>query len=272
MMANDADITLPTPDNRAGEALLAAISLSHILGDEPIRVTRRHIDLALGLPKTISRAIRAFLTGKAPEVDEEPQKLDPDAVFAALRQPVESLRLVDRVDFRVAPDLSGPFFQAFGVVHAYLAELAPPRTRETVLGPRDVRPNPLELARFRAVWRVVEDPKLVLAELARGVVPRRYVEALSGAYPDLYGYLRRAVLEAITELRGRQPSWEPTYKQDRALQALLQTSTLNARLIEEIQGLHGRVAQAEAARAPQRAPSSTALEANETRTQRLTRR
>jgi hypothetical protein len=203
-----------------GEALLAATGITAALEPGPIFVTMRQAQRAGALDRAIQRAVRATLRGQpwerpdAREVPAYPRLLE------LLGGPITDERIAENlasIDDQGAAEALGA---ALGRAWAYAQGIMPRRTWTTLLGAESVPPGGVEVARFRRLYQVADDPLLVLEDLARGRLSSDQVGALAAAYPGLYAEVARLVPQELAALRAERPRWQPS----RALASQVRTA------------------------------------------------
>lgn len=167
-------------------------------------------------------AVKSFLTGAksavvggAKEAGEKAASLTSQktheiamAIRQAMRNPAELLRNVEEALTNQGLAESAPR-TALGVATvimraaAYLNDKAPasaPPVGVMFSQKADRKPSDSELARYRAVVEVVNDPVQVIADMSRGGISREHVDALKVVYPQLYEAWRNEIARQAAAL------------------------------------------------------------------------
>lgn len=225
----------------AGEALLAVTGIAIALEPGPVRLNKGLLGRAQGLPVKIQRQLRRFLTKPGFE-DAEEKPLPPfdyDAALKVLTLPITEPRIRENVEGFPEQALADSYAAALGRAWAFLQQQIPIRTRKTLLGTKNIDPPALTLASFRRKYSVIETPMVVLDDLGEGSLIRDMVETLETVYPGLYDFIRDQAITLLAEVKAAKgPSWELPYAKDRLLQTLLQTTTMDPRLLRDIQSVY----------------------------------
>jgi hypothetical protein len=129
----------------------------------------------------------------------------------------------------------------------FLQSKLPPRAPVGPFG-RGVEPSAAELAQFHRYVDAVEDPKILLAQAAKGVLTPETIEAVQTVYPALFAKIQTTILDKISSYRGVVP-----YQQRLTISALLGgqdlDGTMNPAMIAATQMIFG-VEKQQAAQQP----------------------
>lgn len=247
-------------DNVVGEAMLAEIPFSDLLGTGTIRVTQEKKRAAAKLAKRIETALGAFLDKRAPaeSVPPIPPGFAYWDVYEALEHSFEELGLEQRmrgIDQDV--DLSAAFKLAATNAWAYLQSVMPRRSKTGPLGPVALQPNDLDVLRFRRRFQVVEDPMRLLEDLQAERLSRQAIGTMTEVYPALYTFMRRVLVRLMWERRDADPKWTPSPGQARWIQRFLGTSHTNPRVLQDIAAVYEREKAAQPPPKPSSAKAQT---------------
>ena len=205
-----------------GETLLATTGLTSALEPGPVYVTMRQAERAGRLDLVIQRAIRAALRGEPwtrPDPREAPGYR---RLVELLSGPITADRIEENlssIDDQAAAEALGA---ALGRAWGYAQSVLPRRVLQSLVGAEAVAPGALEVARFRRLYQVADDPLVVLEDFAAGRLTRDQVAALASAYPGLHAEAKRLVGVEVARLRGERPTWQPPRALAGQLGALLQ--------------------------------------------------
>lgn len=193
-----------------GEALLAVTGLTRALEPGPVYVTMRQAERAGRLDVVIQRALRAAVRG---ETWDRPERRDIPGhahVLELLSGPLTDERIEENlssIDDQAAAEALGA---ALGRAWGYAQSIVPRRTMTTLVGLESVPPGGLEVARFRRLYQIADDPLVALDDLSRGRLSGDQVGAFAAAYPGLYAEATRLVGGELARQRGELPNWQPS--------------------------------------------------------------
>lgn len=120
------------------------------------------------------------------------------------------------------PALAGGVVNVASRIIAYLQPLYPHRVRVTMTGPVDGRPSDQDVARFRRVYQVADDPLLVLRDLNEGALSRGQVRSLQQLYPELYALIGDVAANTLVNVKsGRGKGWTLPRRKEQGLRMLL---------------------------------------------------
>lgn len=202
-----------------GEALLAVTGLTRALEPGPIYVTMRQAERAGRLDVVMMRALRAAVRGERWERPEAREVPSYRRLVELLSAPLTHDRIEENlssIDDQAAAEALGA---ALGRAWGYAQSIVPRRTMTTLVGTEPVQPGAMEVARFRRLYAVADDPLVVLDDLAAGRLTSDQVAAFAAAYPGLYAEAARLAPLEVSRQRGERPTWSPP----RALAGQLRT-------------------------------------------------
>jgi hypothetical protein len=256
----------------AAEALMGAIGMRRVLEPGELKVLVRDLEEAERLPRRITAAWRAFF---ADDATARPEPLPDGFDWPWLRQrlsvgatetdTVDNVTDIDDVEL-------GALFGALTVrLRDQLAAAAPMRQRPVGTGVEDVEPSDGQLARFRRVWHVVDDPMRAIRDTAAGIITRQQVDAMRTAYPALYSYAVDAAFAALGDRMTGAPRYRIPWHKDVALRRFLGSARWTPDLVLRLQGAL-REARAQGAESPMPKPLPLRPEAQATPVERITGR
>lgn len=214
-----------------GEALLGTTGILRALEPGPVRVTRSQLAQADRLPAEVRERLDAFLEAEDFRKVGEPRTLNYERMLELLTEPITEARLRENVDGWAEQVLADEYADALGRAWAYLQGKIPIKRREHLTGDENVRPSDLELARFRRVFEVVEDPLSVLERVAEGALLPDEVTVLQEVYPAITELLRGkkgapglvgdALADEVVRRRKTDKNWHIPRRKEVMLRRLL---------------------------------------------------
>lgn len=218
------------------EAIVATIGIGRFL-DGTARLHRYVVDDAAALPMRITRDIRAFL---ASEHFSDPEPKLPEFDFTEVsRLLLETGNHAQAEAIKAGfpdTDLADQVIAVASRIIEYLQERRPGKVRETMTGPVDHRPTDQQIAAFRRLYHVANDPTIVIADLAEGSLSRGQVRAVKDLYPELYRQMGAAVAAGVTAARaGKSARWTLPRRKELALETLLDRSSLAPGQLQALQ-------------------------------------
>lgn len=210
------DLAPPTP-----ELVVATLGIEKFL-DASARTWRYVLDDAARLPKKVTDLLRQYLT--SPD-HAEPEDLPPFD-FKAVKKLLLGSGSIGQADAIHAgigdPTLAKGAVDVASRIIEYLKPLMPKSARATAAGPVPVQPSAQDLAAFRRVYQVADDPLLVLRDLNEGCLSRGQVRSFQQLYPVLYSLIEPAVDEVLANIKsGRGEHWQLPRAKEQGLKLLL---------------------------------------------------
>jgi hypothetical protein len=210
----------PTP-----ELVVTTLGIEKFL-DASARTWRYVLDDAARLPKKVSDLMRRYLTSAD---HDEPEDLPPFD-FKAVKKLLLGSGSIGQSDAIHAgigdPTLARGAVDVASRIIEYLKPLMPKSERATAAGPVPVQPSAQDLAAFRRVYQVADDPLLVLRDLNEGCLSRGQVRSFQQLYPQLYGLLGDVVPEVLANIKsGRGANWQLPRRKEQGLKLLLGQDT-----------------------------------------------
>ena len=210
------DLHPPTP-----ELVVATLGIGKFL-DATARTWRYVLDDAGRLPKKVTDLLRRYLTSAD---HAEPEDLPPFD-FPAVKKLLLGSGTIGQADAIHAgiadPMLAKGCVDVASRIIEYLKPLMPKSSRATLSGPVTVQPSAQDLAAFRRVYQIADDPLLVLRDLNEGCLSRGQVRSLQQLYPQLYGLIGDAAPEVLANIKsGRGANWQLPRRKEQGLKLLL---------------------------------------------------
>lgn len=251
------DTTTPValPSLKA-ELLLAAIGMRRVLEPGPLKILVRDQEEAAALQRRIESFWRGFFASDDLErADPLPEGFSWPFLREALAEDATDLATEDNVQgFSELED--GALFGALTLrLRELLRREAPIRTRQVGTGLEPVEPSDHDLARFRRVWHVVDDPMRVLKDTASGIVSAKQVATLREAYPALAEAMTDVAFRALAARVADSASYRIPWHKDVPMRRFLGSWRWSPALVVRLQdALQKAKAQPEATAMPRPLP------------------
>lgn len=245
MPETDPDYAPPEID---GDTLLAVTGVRHILARSSRRITVPDKDRAEMLPREIRRSCSRFLDEnhgeqKVPRskpfdygwvLDHITEIIDEDDAGNVTLTPPEVQRLAKM--FRPEDStLAAEYLAAAQRVIPYLYRILPIRTETTMATSTNVDPSDTEIARFRRAFDVAGDAMVVMRDLELGTLVADQVNHLGALYPKIYTEIKGRMQRQMGAELAAKKSWRLSYRKDRLIQVLFNTTTWSAALAQDLQ-------------------------------------
>lgn len=225
-------------DPLIGEVATAAITPEAILKGTPSYGMGRE-GIAGSLPKNAARLVAAYIRRDKPAALGELPPFDYDEVSDLLANAGKPEQL-EALDAAIDdPELSEAVKVEASRIIEILQDAKPARTVEGLAGSVAVPPSAQELARFRRVWQVANDPLVVLRDLNDDSMSIDQAQALEALYPSLYATLKSAVLRTFASIKAKKPDWAPGYRKESRLRVLLQVPAEQS-LASDMQAIYAK--------------------------------
>lgn len=116
---------------------------------------------------------------------------DPDSLTQRLEESTAHI-------YPHAPNIAAGFQNTAAVGLGFLASKVPPVPDRKAFSPEWV-PNQTEISKFERYYDTVEDPLMVLEQMARGTLTEEHVEAIGTVYPKLYADITQQFMDQIAD-------------------------------------------------------------------------
>jgi hypothetical protein len=219
------------------EAWVAAVGIEAILFGN-VKITAPIRKRVTDMTATIDRMMIAAVNSEPSRVPEIP--LDYKAVSKALDDTGnrEQIKSFETAFADEDPQLKAHIQEVAGGIIRYLNDHLPRRSRLGIVATPSP-PGGVDLARFKRLWQIANNPLTVIESLERGNLSRDLVTVVEDLYPSIYKVMRLAVFKAISRTKARRAGWIPSRQLDLQLRALMQADTITPQLAAEINSVQG---------------------------------
>jgi hypothetical protein len=219
-----------------GELLLASTGVTAALRPGPVRITQEVLGRAspVGMARAIERRLKRFMRGSEFAERVERPAFDYDEICDLLPQMVNEARNVENVAGFETQHLADEYAGVLGVAVGYIQREIPDQVAAPVIGGQRLTASDYEIASFRRKYSVIDHPLLLLDDLAAGWLVDDQVMAMKTVYPAIYNAIRGSVMAALVDAAGTKKTWRLPYDKDLQMQVLLQQSTMDGRLHDEL--------------------------------------
>jgi hypothetical protein len=230
----------------SAELLAAAIGQRRLLEPTELKILQRDRDQAAALPRKIASFWRGFFA----DDDLERQNPLPEGFdWPFLRDAL----LLDRADTAAFQNVAsfddlaeGAAFVALTTrLREKLRAAAPIRYRQAGAGLDLVEPSEHEMAKFRRLYHVIDDPMQVLHDTASGIVSLQQVATMRSSFPLLYRLAVDAAFDALAHRLGEAASYRVPWHKDVPLRRFFGASRWTGDLVVQLQQAIRRAAAEE---------------------------
>lgn len=141
---------------------------------------------AESVPKEFRAAVQAFLDQSKPARFSLPKKIDAGKIADELSKGIDVADAGQLVSSLAVPELGEAYLEVLKRARGYLLAHWPRLSRDTLSGPRDLPPGPVENGRLASLYAIVDDPSRILDDLRSGTLTGEQAEAFKACYPSLY--------------------------------------------------------------------------------------
>lgn len=254
-----------------GEALLSATGILAALEPGPVKPTAAILRRADRVPDAAKERLAEYVAANQPAKAAAPAPFDYDRMLELLTEPVTDARARENVAGWQNQVLAEEYAAVLGRAWGYLQQAFPVKIRENLVGAQNVTPPGLEVARFRRILAVVEDPLSIVARMQEGAMPlAAELEALETCYPALTALMRQQVKDVLVDHAAEHKGWVLPRRKDRVLRVFLRANRASAegKTAGDVKKLYDEKRDAAEKQAPQ-APTKPDTDGELTKAQRL---
>lgn len=225
----------PTPpaDPFHVESVVAAIGIGPFLDGSLRRVHLHHLARAAKVGDEIDRKLYLFINRAEPAPSAALPEFDFDAARTAVDDYTPSTS--EYADPQSLADLIGAFGELHEVgmaaipvidrIREYLWGKVPRRQRMTLAGPVPYPPAHSDLARWRRLWTIANDPLGILDDLNEYALSRGMVEAVATLYPLIWKRMQDGITTQLARKKAAAPGWTLSVRKDYLLRILDRNET-----------------------------------------------
>lgn len=231
------------------EAFTATVGSLRLLDDKPRPLTDKQVLASTAVVERIPRDMRTWLSNERlkPQGDE-PAQLDYFDTLKALSSAASDIhaqspspgalakrqRLIGQLSNH---DVGAAYLSQADRCISFLSQLMPRAQWATLAGPVPCLPGNIELSRFWRAYEIAGDPLVVFRDLDEGILVSDQVHVLTQLWPELYREITKAILLAISDLKGRDDKWDVPFVKERQVETILQISRVSPDFQAKLQAM-----------------------------------
>jgi hypothetical protein len=116
-------------------------------------------------------------------------------------------------------------------MRAYLTAKLPRRRHESLAGPVEEMPPHSDVARFRRLWTIANDPLTILDDLNEYAVSRDMAQAVFDLYPLVFQRIDEGVTSQLFRKKAQAPGYRLSIRKEQLLRVLIQKEDVTSKAL-----------------------------------------